>query len=43
VVADDKGVRAPAPSGRFDNREDDLLYGLRESPGFSFDDLVQPG
>jgi hypothetical protein len=43
VVADDKGVRAPAPSGRFDNREDDLLYGLREPPGFSIDALVQPG
>jgi hypothetical protein len=43
VVADDKGGRALPPSGRLHNREDDLLYGLREPPGFSIDDLVQPG
>jgi hypothetical protein len=43
VVADEKGNRALPPSGRFHNREDDLLYGLREPPGFNIDDLLQRG
>jgi hypothetical protein len=38
VVADEKGSRALPPSGRFQNREDDLLYGLRTAAGTGADE-----